>query len=342
MRISDEQRRARIGIRHALAPKSRTAGAEEAAEAVVALHATDPATVFLSACARMREPSVAAVERALYDDVRLVKLLSMRRTIFAVSTELAPYVDAAAARAIAVKERKTLLKHLRDWNDLDEAWLAEAEKAAYAVLEEKGEATGAEISAAAPILRTKITVFPGSKQETEQGVATRVLRVLAVDGHIRRGRPRGSWTSSQFRWTAGVEYPPMAVEVAQAEVARRWLGAYGPGTEADFKWWSGWTLTAARKAFKAVGAEAVKLELGRTGYVLPGDADAVAAPEPWAALLPGLDPTAMGWQDRDFFLAAEHRPALFDRAGNVGPTVWWNGEVVGGGAQRASDGEGCL
>ena len=31
-------------------------------------------------------------------------------------------------------------------------------------------------------------------------------------------------------------------------------------------------------------------------------------------------------------------PALFDRAGNAGPTVWWCGEVVGGWAQRA-DGE---
>ncbi|WP_419996505.1 winged helix DNA-binding domain-containing protein [Streptomyces boninensis] len=338
VRIGDGERRARVGVRQALAATARVGTAVAAADAVVALHATDAATVFISACARMREPSVGAVERALYDDVQLVKLLAMRRTIFAVSAELAPYVDAAAARAIAAKERKTLLKHLSEWNGLDEAWLAEAEKAAYAVLEEKGEATGVEISAAAPILRTKITVFPGSRQEAEQGVATRVLRMLAVDGHIRRGRPRGSWTSSQFRWTAGAEYPPLPVGEAQAEVARRWLRAYGPGTEADFKWWSGWTLTAVRAAFKAVGVEEVELESGATGYVLAGDAEATAPAEPWAALLPGLDPTPMGWQDRGFFLAPEHRAALFDRAGNVGPTVWWNGEIVGGWAQRA-DGE---
>jgi hypothetical protein len=46
----------------------------------------------------------------------------------------------------------------------------------------------------------------------------------------------------------------------------------------------------------------------------------------------------MGWADRGFHLPAEHRAALFDRAGNIGPTVWWNGEIVGGWAQRA-DGE---
>jgi hypothetical protein len=59
--------------------------------------------------------------------------------------------------------------------------------------------------------------------------------------------------------------------------------------------------------------------------------------EPWAALLPGLDPTVMGWFERGWFLGA-HRPLLFDRTGNAGPTVWWDGRVVGGWAQR-KDGE---
>ncbi len=42
----------------------------------------------------------------------------------------------------------------------------------------------------------------------------------------------------------------------------------------------------------------------------------------------------MGWQQRDWYLAPELRAALFDYSGNVGPTVWWNGRVVGGWAQR--------
>ncbi|KIX77017.1 hypothetical protein SF23_14325 [Streptomyces sp. MBRL 10] len=46
----------------------------------------------------------------------------------------------------------------------------------------------------------------------------------------------------------------------------------------------------------------------------------------------------MGWADRGFHLDPAHRPALFDYAGNIGPTVWWNGEIVGGWAQRP-DGE---
>ncbi|MFV5991771.1 winged helix DNA-binding domain-containing protein [Streptomyces sp. NPDC056231] len=337
--ISDTQRRIRLGRRHLLGPSVRAASAVSVADAVVALHATDAATVFLSACARLAEASVNTVERALYEDVSLVRLLSMRNTLFTVSSRLAPYVDASNARAVAAKERRTFLKHLRDdGNGLDESWLVETEKATLAALTARGSATGSELSAAVPALRTKITIFPGKKQETVQGVATRVLRVLAAEGLIRRDRPRGSWTSSQFRWTAGEPWPARELAEAQAELALRYLRSYGPATEADLKWWTGWGLGQVRSALAATGAEEVRLDSGATGWVSPGDTETEPPLEPWAALLPALDPSAMGWADRGFHLPAEHRAALFDRAGNIGPTVWWNGEIVGGWAQRA-DGE---
>jgi hypothetical protein len=56
-------------------------------------------------------------------------------------------------------------------------------------------------------------------------------------------------------------------------------------------------------------------------------------PPPWVALLPALDPTAMGWRERGWYVG-EHSAALFDRSGNIGPTVWCEGRVVGGWAQR--------
>ncbi|WP_405561964.1 winged helix DNA-binding domain-containing protein [Streptomyces sp. NBC_01180] len=338
-RINNEQRRARLGRRHRLAPSVRAATPVEVSDAVVALHATDAATLCLSVCARLTEASPAALERALYDDVSLVRLLSLRNTLFAMSRDVAPCVDASTARAIAAKERRTFLKHLtEDGGGLDERWLADAEAATLATLAERGPCTGSELSAAVPALRTKITVFPGKKWEAVQGVATRVIRLMAADGRIRRDRPRGSWTSSQFRWTAGTSWPALPVPEAKAELARRWLLSYGPATEADLKWWTGWTLADTRRALTAVGAEEVLLDGGARGFVAPGDTAPEPPTEPWAALLPGLDPSAMGWADRTFHLDADHRPALFDRSGNIGPTVWWNGRIVGGWAQR-TDGE---
>ena len=84
------------------------------------------------------------------------------------------------------------------------------------------------------------------------------------------------------------------------------------------------------------GLNLVEADLGgAAGVVLPGDLEPTPDPGPWAALLPALDPTVMGWQDRSWFLGP-HGKALFDTNGNAGPTIWLNGQVVGGWAQRPS------
>ncbi|MEU9026111.1 winged helix DNA-binding domain-containing protein [Streptomyces sp. NPDC048383] len=333
--VTTVERRHRLGRRHRLAPSAHAATVPEAADAVVALHATDAATIYLSARARLVGGGPETIERALYEDVSLVRLLSMRNTLFAVSAELAPHVDASTARGIAAKERRTLLKHLaEDGRGLDADWLARTEATALDALDAHGPLTGSGLSAVVPDLQQKITVGRGKKYETETGVTTRVIRLLAADGRIRRDRPRGSWTSSQYRWVHTRPWPEVPAAEARAEIARRWLHAYGPATEADLKWWTGWTLTDVRKALVAVGPEQVLLEGGGTALVLSGDTAPEPAPEPWAALLPGLDPSGMGWSDRGFHLDPAHRGALFDYAGNIGPTVWWNGEVIGGWAQR--------
>ena len=41
-----------------------------------------------------------------------------------------------------------------------------------------------------------------------------------------------------------------------------------------------------------------------------------------------LDPTVMGWKERDFYLGP-HGPTLFDTNGNAGTTAWWDGRIVG-------------
>ena len=84
-----------------------------------------------------------------------------------------------------------------------------------------------------------------------------------------------------------------------------------------------------------VEAVPVALDGGAEGWVLPDDTDEIALPEPAAALLPGLDPTTMGWFERDWYLGP-HRDQLFDRNGNGGPTAWWDGRIVGGWRQDAA------
>lgn len=337
-RIGIAERRARLGLRHRLAVAARADDPVTVARDLVALHGTDPSSVYLAAWARMTAGDVTTVERALYDDRVLIRLLGMRRTVFVTSADIAPVVQAACGRAVAARERRKLLGWLTEAGvDVDvERWLAEVEEVALRALTERGEATAAELATDDPRLRTEIVLSRGKSYEGRQNVCSRVLFLLAADGRVVRGRPRGTWTSHQYRWSALTRWCPeglaeWATEAAEVELARRWLAAFGPGTAEDLRWWAGWTKTQTRRALTELRPVEVDLD-GTAGLVLAGDLDEPPAVEPWAALLPALDSTPMGWQQRDWFLG-EHGPRVFDRNGNIGPTVWWDGRIVGGWAQ---------
>jgi hypothetical protein len=337
--ITDAERRARLGTRHRLATTTRASDVCDVANSLVALHSTDPASVFLSANARMHDGTVAHVEKALYDDRSLVRVLGMRRTLFVVPVALVPIVHAACTRAIAATQRRRYAGLIEQGGIADDggAWLDRVGDATMAALERRGEAFGAALSADVPELRSQVSFGEGKKWAGSTSMTTWVLTLLAADERIVRGRPRGSWLSSQYSWSPAPPWqspgePPLDTAAAQAELARRWLGAFGPGTLADLAWWTGWTKTATRDALAAVGAVEVDLS-GGTGYVLPEDLEPQPAPpEQWVALLPALDPTAMGWTDRTFYGGDDK--VLYDRSGNIAPTVWAHGRIVGCWVQR--------
>ncbi|MGW0991721.1 winged helix DNA-binding domain-containing protein [Streptomyces sp. NPDC002523] len=338
--IDTAERRARLALRHRLAPGERAATPEEVAASLVALHGSDPATVYLAVAARLADATKAVpeTERALYEDRTLVRMHGMRHTVFVFPAELTAVVHASTGLTVAARERASLVKDMAKAGAPDAAWLAEVEESTLAALARRGQATATELTEDEPRLREQFVYAAGKSYEGVHTVSSRLLRVLGVEGKVVRGRPLGSWTSSQFRWAPAPEHPELDPSRAQADLLRHWLRACGPATEADLKWWTGWRVTDVRRALSAIGAREVSLDEG-TAYVTAEDTAPVAPPAaPWAALLPVIDPTTMAWQQRDWYLSPDLRPHLYDRSGNVGPTVWWNGEVIGGWAQRA-DGE---
>jgi hypothetical protein len=342
-RITDDERRARLATRHLLSPSARVTDVTELAGSLVGLHGSDPASVFLSTAARLKTPAraVPALERALYEQRTLVRTLCMRRTMFVLPVPFVPMVQAACTDALVPGERRRLVKMLEDQGITRDGarWLRRVEAETVAALEARGEATASQLAQDVPGLRKKLTFGEGKTWGGTMGLSTRVLFLLATEQRVVRGRPNGGWTSSQYRWAPMHAWvpdgiPTMAPPEARAELARRWLRASGPGTTADLKWWTGWTVAQTKAALAAVDAVEVELESAPgPGWVLPDDRARVRTPKSWVALLPGLDPTTMGWRDRAWYLG-EHGPALFDTNGNAGPTVWLDGRVVGGWAQH--------
>ncbi|WP_239000882.1 winged helix DNA-binding domain-containing protein [Jiangella asiatica] len=340
--MSVEERRRRLARRHGLAAGARADSVAEAVASLVVFHATDPATVYLSALARCPGAKLADVSAALYDERTLVKMIAMRRTMFVVPTAFAPVVHSAAGLAIADRLRRQLVQQLSTLptepaveGDVA-AWLADVEASTERAVDARGEALATELAKAEPRLRTAVLPTTDKKWDVKQNITSRVLTLMGADGRVVRGRPAGTWLSRQHRWASvrglwpdGI--PAVPEQSAREALARRWLEVFGPATVTDLQWWTGWTLGATRAVLARLDTVEVDLD-GAPGIVLASDVDHEpddGGEPPVVTLLPALDPTPMGWQQRDWYLGP-HRAELFDRNGNIGPTVWWEGRIVGG------------
>jgi hypothetical protein len=336
--IGTQERRARLGRRHHLVPAIHTDDVVAIADDLVALHSTDPVTVYLSVLARMRTPALSAVEAALYDDRTLIRHHAMRRTLWVGGHEVVRLAHAATTVDLHRIQHRNLCTALAGGGVADpDAWIAAGRAAVLAALAE-GPTTARDVGRRLPELAIPVPIGTG-RQATTAAAHTRLLLVLGFAGDVVRARPTGTWINGQYRWAAAESWLPGGIAVgldkrtAAAGLARRWLRAFGPGTRADLQWWAGWTAATTARALADVGAVEVALDAG-TGFVLPDDLDPVEPAEPWVALLSGLDPSTMGWKQRDFYLDPALAGAIFDRNGNGGPAIWVDGQIVGGWVQR--------
>jgi hypothetical protein len=334
-RIDLAERRARLARRHRLAPGHKAGDVAAAAESVVCLHATDPATVYLSAWARTDGMELADMDRALYEDRTLVKHLAMRRTLFVFPRATLAAAQAGASNRVVDSERRRLARDVEKagLKEDGERWLSAVSKQVLDRLSDGREATMSELRDELPLLEGSLVYGEGRSWGGRMPLGPRVLTTLSAAGQVVRATNAGGWTVSRPRWASMESWLGEPLEAPSDEEGTRrlvelWLRSFGPGTEADIKWWLGSTLTAVRRALAELQAVDVELD-GRTGYVLPDDLQPTDPVEPWAALLPPLDPTTMGWHERDWYLGP-YREQLFDTAGNGGPTIWWDGRIVGG------------
>ena len=347
--IDRGERRRRLVVRHHLARPAGTV--EQVAGDLVGLHSSDPATVVLSLRARLDPFAVADLEDALYERRTLLRMLAMRRTMFVVPLDLAAVMDAACTQALVPGERRKLVAMLETAGVTDDvdAWIERVGAETLAALRAGGPLPASQLTKLVPDLARQLRMAVGKKYEGTVGVSTRMLFLLSAEGRIARARPLGSWLSSQYRWVPMADWIGAAARLLDAREAPRRAGpplAAGVRAGHDRRPRLVDEVDEGRRAGRARRPSA-PWRSRRTpattpaapAWVLADDLDdtpaEAAAPdglEP-VALLPGLDPTIMGWKERGWYLGP-HRGPLFDRNGNAGPTVWVGGRAVGAWSQR--------
>lgn len=312
------------------------------AGALVGLHATDPATAHLSVFARQPiRPMRAVIDelRVCMEERRaLLRLMGMRRTLHIVDAGLAPAVLTLARERLGADCRKNATKYL-----------GEAAAPAYDTFRQPVLDALADtdldtdaLQAAVPALVLRVSLSTGKTYASDAPVSRFVLEAMGTSGDLVRARVKGGWRSGRTtwarldRWAPGLAAAPPRAE-AYTALAEAWLRAFAPGTLEDLAWWSGLPKGESRDALRALGTRLVEVEV--RGW--PGPRYALAeteledpGPPLPPALLPALDPSGMCWTDRGPFLDPQIAGPLWDNTGNLAPTVWVDGRVVGGWACR--------
>lgn len=288
---------------------------------LVGVQAQEPGAAALSIAARTEGVDSAAVERALVEERTLVRTWTMRGTIHVVPAEDAGWlVDLFAPLALPGADRR--LSQL----GVPAADRPKALAAIETALGERGPLTRAELMEHV----ARVGVNTGGQ------AAAHLARLAALNGIVVFGPPRSAKPTYVLRdaWLAGAAaLREISREEALAELARRYLGAYGPAAPDDLAAWSGLPLRDARAGWEAIAPELTALQTAAGPAWLRSD------PAPWLGdpppdpprlrLLPAFDTYLLGYRTRALAVPAGHERRVWPGGGIVRPTIVANGLARG-------------
>ena len=167
-----------------------------------------------------------------------------------------------------------------------------------------------------------------------------LLSRAALEGIICFGPDRGSeptyvllrdWLGQEHRGSL------LSQEAAHAELARRYLNAYGPATPEDLAAWSGMPTSKSRIAWQSIADQLIDVEIAnRPAWILKTRAawlDELPAPNttlaPIVRLLPRFDTYLLGYKKRDLSVPLQHAKRVNAGGGMIHATVMVDGRIVG-------------
>ena len=117
---------------------------------------------------------------------------------------------------------------------------------------------------------------------------------------------------------------------ALQELANRYFISHGPATVYDFSWWSGLTVSEAKKAVDSNASlfEAITIDDSRYWY-RKGLLDEVNHSENVTILLPAFDELLISYKDRSGMVADANRKEVYTNNGIFRPVIVLNNQIIG-------------
>ena len=206
-----------------------------------------------------------------------------------------------------------------------------------AALEEAGELAAADLSKRVEELAIRIPMNEGKAYAATHRRGPTRAAPAGRRGPVVRGRTTGGWTSSRHLWTPlerwlGAPIPDLPVEEARAALVRAWLDRFGPGDRRGHQVVDGLDARPHPR-----GGGRARRRAGRPrrpgGLVLAGDTESPPTSSRSSRCCRAR-PHHDGVEAARLVPRRPQGAGLRHRTGNGGPTVWVDGRIVGGWAQR--------
>lgn len=160
-------------------------------------------------------------------------------------------------------------------------------------------------------------------------VARHALEHSELDGLVCSGRVKGREHSYALLDERVPDRPPFHREEALGRLALLFFQSHSPATLQDFAWWSGLTLTDARKGFASIRESFAEETINGRTFVVRNDFRPPAPATDSFLLLPPFDEFVVSYKDRSEMIDDEHYAKVMTKNGIFSPTLMHNGRIVG-------------
>lgn len=334
--------------KHHLLNSSQAENVLQVVNDIIALHATSVGTPYISLFARMKNFQRKHLDEEFYVKRNLVRLGAMRSTLFITSTESAPMLYQATKWS-----QSQLLKWIHKWGILPSEYLELTEKL-HNLLKEGGK-TLSEIRKDVPrdMVRTiELRVGKAIYKRTNVNI---VLNAMLLRGIVISEKRPGTLRITEANRHMFLQeiYPKLNLDSIESEEARamlvkRYVRAFGPVTEEDIAWWTGFNKTDTRKALATIEKELLPVKINglkRDYLMLETDYEQFVKFKPLetrsVSLLPYEDPYTKGYKVRDRLIDVEHDKKTYV-GGGVLPTILLKGVILGTWNRNIEEGKGPI
>ncbi len=303
-----------------LTKETKTDNIQTIVKNIGGLHSTSQTAPYLSLFSRMNNFTRSQLDQEAYEKRNLGKIRCIRKTVFIHHKEFLPWIINATRKQHA-KRHVDYLANL----GVSEAKYQEIVNDILLVLQGRN-----------------LSVAELKKELSSKDNISAMVNLACDNFQLIRNCPVKSWRDKRHTYSAFKEYFPnmnldeITEEESRMKLVSYYLECFGPVTETDIVWWTGFNKTETRSSLEELAENITKIpieSLSKDFLLLNSDVlklEKVSQnSEVTVNILPDLDPYMMGYKERERYVEKSFYDHIFDRSGNATTTILVNGKVVG-------------